>query len=203
MYRRLDPLSRRLVASGVDPKAQTEQMLERMTGDANPEALRILAAVVEPPKEYAREDLRPYTSQTPLNRLVDAVSPESETSRQFAILAKRIAAGGATAQDWQQAQDWLTLWRDNDARLQPILAQSDLTAELAPVSKSLCQTAEIGLEALSALENRKQNKPMTAEQQKKQLAALVEAEKPQAVLLLMVAPSVELLVRAASSAPAQ
>jgi len=192
MYARMTIVEDRLRDFGIENKATREQMLERMSGDVNPEALRVLASVVEPPKEYERGQLRDYTSQTPLNRLVDAVSPESETAREFREISKRIVAGSATPEDWQQAHDWLVLWRDNDRRLQPTLAKSELTAELAPVSKSLQQVAEIGLQALDSL---KQGKTISADAQKQNLAVLTAAEKPQAVLLLMVAPPVEMLVK--------
>jgi len=194
MYSRMGEEAERLQHYGITPRATTEEMLERMSGEANPEALRVLASVVQPPRGYERGNLRKYTSDSPLNRLVDAVPPESETARVFHKLCERIAAGTAAPQDWQTAHDWLALWRDNDARLQPSLAKSDLTAELAPVSQSLKQTAEIGLLALQIL---KANGTVDGATQKQQLAALAEAEKPQAVLLQMVAPAVELLVKAA------
>jgi hexosaminidase len=197
MYQRLPIIAQKLQAYGIDPQAATEQMLQRMAGNPNPEALRVLASVVQPPKGYAREELREYTSLSPLNHLVDAISPESETARQFAQICKRIAAGSAAPQDWETAHSWLILWRDNDAKLQPTLANSDITAELAPLSKSLHDVAEIGL---STLENLQQHKPIAAETQRKNLEALTTAKKPQAVLLLMVAPPIELLVK---SAPVQ
>ena len=175
---------------GIEPLATTEQMLERMSGELDPVALRVLASVVQPPRGYARGGLKQYTSLTPLNRLVDAVPPESETAREFKEICKRIAAGNATPQDWQQARDWLVLWRDNDAKLEPALAKSDLTEELAPVSQSLHQMAEIGLQALDSLQK---GEVMSADAQKQNLATISAAEKPQAVLLLTVAPSVELL----------
>ena len=194
MYARMGEEAERLQHYGITPRATTEEMLARMSGEANPEALRVLASVVQPPRGYERGNLRKYTSDSPLNRLVDAVPPESETARVFHKLCERITSGKATPQDWQTAHDWLALWRDNDARLQPSLAKSDLTAELAPVSQSLKQTAEIGLLALQIL---KANGTVDGATQKQQLAALAEAEKPQAVLLQMVAPAVELLVKAA------
>jgi hexosaminidase len=197
MYQRLPIIAQKLQSYGIDPQAATEQMLQRMAGNPNPEALRVLASVVQPPKGYAREELREYTSLSPLNHLVDAISPESETAREFAQICKRIAAGSAAPQDWETAHSWLILWRDNDAKLQPTLANSDITAELAPLSKSLHDVAEIGL---STLENLQQHKPIAAETQRKNLEALTTAKKPQAVLLLMVAPPIELLVK---SAPAQ
>jgi hexosaminidase len=148
--------------------------------------------VVQPPKGYERGGLRDYTSVTPLNHLVDAVPPESETAREFRKICERITHGKAAPEDWQTAHDWLVLWRDNDAKLQPALAKSDITAELASVSLSLRQVAEIGLKALDSLHSQQ---GMSTDAQKQSLDALASAEKPQAVLLLMVAPSVELLVK--------
>jgi hexosaminidase len=192
MYARLDVIAQKLESYGIVSRATSEQMLERMSGNSNPAPLRVLASVVSPPKGYDRGDMHDYTSQTPLNHLVDAVPPESETARRFREILKRIVAGTATPDEWRQAQEWLVLWRDNDARLQPLLAKSDLTAELIPVSQSLHQVAEIGLRAL---EVRRQGGAVTADAQKSDLAVLAAAEKPQAVLLLMVAPPVELLVK--------
>jgi hexosaminidase len=171
-----------------------EQMLETMSGTADPAPLRVLASVVEPPKIYEREKLREYTTRSPLNRLVDAVPPESDTARVFKVICTRIAAGSATPEDIQQAHDWLVLWRDNDARLQPTLAKSEITAELAPVSASLRQVAEIGLRTLDALSR---HEALTGDEQRQGLEAVKAAEKPQAVLLLMAAPSVELLLKSA------
>jgi hexosaminidase len=192
MYQRLAVIAQKLPAYGIEYRATSEQMLERMSGDPNPEALRVLASVVEPPKGYTRGGLREYTSLTPLNRLVDAIPPESDTARVFRDICKRIAAGNAAPQDWQQAHDLLVLWRDNDAKLEPMLNRSDLTTELIPASQSLHQVAEIGLQALDSLQK---GQSVAAEAQKQDLAALTAAEKPQGVLLLMVAPSVELLVK--------
>ena len=196
MYERMALISQKLPAYGIEYRATSEKMLERMSGDPNPQALRVLASVVEPPKGYVRGRLREYTSLTPLNRLVDAVSPESDTARIFRGICTRIVAGKATPAEWQQAHDWLVLWRDNDAKLETSLDGSDLTAELVPVSQSLRQIGEIGLQALDALQK---GEAVSEEVQKQNLAALAATEKPQAALLLMVAPSVELLVKSAKT----
>jgi hypothetical protein len=107
--------------------------------------------VVQPPRLYERQELRTFTDFTPLNRLDDAVPPESDTAREFNQIAKRIALGKADAQEWQPARQWLVLWRDNDAKLQPSLARSYLTQDLAPVSRNLSRVAEIGLQTLDNL----------------------------------------------------
>jgi hexosaminidase len=125
--------------------------------------------------------------------MVDAVPPESDRAREFRDLANRIAVGKATSADWQQARQWLTLWRDNDAALQPLLPQSALTAELVPVSHNLSLTAAIGLSALSSLEK---HETVRSSVRREQISLLKSLEAPQAVLLDMVVPGVQVLVSA-------
>jgi hexosaminidase len=196
MYTRMAIVDQKLKSYGIDHQANSERMLQRMSGDANPVALRVLASVVEPPKGYTREGLAHHTSLTPLNELVDAVSPESETARQFREIAKRIAAGSATPEEWQRAHDMLVLWRDNHARLQPRLAGSEIMMDLAPLSESLSQVASIGLEAL---DNYRSGTAMTVDAKSRSLTQLATAVKPQAQLILMVVPPVELLVKSAKT----
>ena len=194
MYQRLAIVSQKLQYYALEHLSFTDIMLERMSGQSDPQSLHVLAAVVQPPQGYAREELKDYNTASPLNRLVDAVPPESETARRFNDLAKLIAQGKASPQQWQEARDWLVLWRDNDARLQPFLERSGLTAELVPLSQSLSQVAALGVQALDDLQNHRVADAATLE---KSLQMLKAAAKPQAVLLDMVAPSVELLVQAA------
>ena len=85
-------------------------MLHRIAGASNTvefNALKTLADVLEPVKEYTREDTvsEPATSQTPLIRVVDAVSLESRTGREFSEMVDKFVgaschdagAGGAIA----------------------------------------------------------------------------------------------------------
>jgi hexosaminidase len=193
MYQRLRILSQKLVYSGLRHRLITDEMLERMSGESDPGPLKILAAVVQPPRLYERQELRTFTDFTPLNHLDDAVPPESDTAREFNEIAKRISSGRATPGEWQRARAWLTLWRENDAALQPLLARSVLTKDLAPVSHNLSEVAEIGLRALDDLQEKRTVK---GEDRQSTIEFLKRSAKPQAVLLLMVVPSVELLVEA-------
>ena len=193
MYERLAMVSQKLIYYGLGYRYIKDEMLQRMSGQSDPAALKVLADVVQPPRNYERQDLRTYTDFTPLNRLSDAVPPESDTAREFNKIAKRIASGKASPQDWQQAQQWLTLWRDNDAKLQPVLEGSFLTQELVPLSRNLAEVAEIGLKALDDL---RENLVVNADERQRNIAFLKSSEKPQAVVVLMVVPSVELLVQA-------
>ena len=193
MYHRLTIVSQKLEYYGLEHRSSTDFMLQRMSGERDLQSLRVLAAVVQPVEGYAREELKDYHSFTPLNRLVDAVPPESETARKFSDLAKVIAAGKASLQQRQEARDWLVLWRDNDAKLKPLLEGSDIEAELIPVSQTLSQVATIGLQALDDLENRR---VVAAATLQKNVQLLEAAAGPQAELLDMVVPSAELLVQA-------
>jgi hexosaminidase len=193
MYERLAIVSQKLENDGLNIDYFTNRMLQRMTGESDPVSLKVLAAVVQPPLDYEREGLRKYNTFTPLNRLVDAVPPESETARQFNEIAKQIASGNATPEQIEQARQWLVLWRDNDAKLQPLLVKSDLTVDLVPVSHNLAQAATLGLQALDDLQN---HRVVDAATRQQNLAWLKTAEKPQAVVVDMVVPSVELLVQA-------
>ena len=195
MYNRLPLAAETLTWQGIPYLATSANMIDRIAGNNDPSPLRVLASVVEPPKEYAREDLGHYNSSSPLNLLVDAVSPESDTARNFRDLAARIASGTATPAENAQARAWLTLWRDNDAALQLTIASSALAAELAPISRNLHDSSTVGLAALDAIE---QKKPLTSETKSQQLATLKTLEAPQSVLLNQTVPGIETLVTAAS-----
>ena len=199
MYARLALVSQHLNNYGLEHNASYPAMLSRMTGEPDPLPLRVFGDVMQPPRLYERGDLRPYDAFSPLNRLVDAVPPESDTARHFLDIVHRIVAAKASSEDWEQAQQWLVLWRDNDAQLHPLLLKSQLTQELAPVSASLHHVSEAGLEAIGYL---REHRTPPAGWKTRQLAFLKTAKKPQAVLLDMVAPAVEKLVQATATVTA-
>jgi hexosaminidase len=196
MYARLDLISQKLEYYGLQHKSFTGMMLTRMSGEANPRALKVLAEAVQPPVGYAREELKEYDNTTPLNRLVDSIPPESNATREFESLVKAIVSGKASPEQWDCARRLLLLWRDNDAVLQPRLNDSELTSELVPVSHTLSLVAAIGLQAIDNLQT---HHVYESTELQKNLEALKAAEKPQAILRLMVVSPVEDLVRAAGA----
>ena len=184
MYRRLGAVSRDLQWLGLKHVSEYEKMLARLAGGGQVAPVRTLADVVEPVKDYAREAAHPYDRFTPLNRLIDAARPDSETVRRFAALVDRMGAD-----DLPRIREWLTLWRDNDARLAPVLSNSALLAEDAEISKDLAAIAEAGLQAL----DEKHDPAWIAEKR----ALLDRAKRPRAELLLSVEPSIRKLIEAA------
>jgi hexosaminidase len=186
MYRRLDVVSHELEWLGLTHVSQYEKMLERLADGGPVGPVRTLAEVVEGVKEYARENVFKYTSFTPLNRLVDTARPESDVARQFAALVE--------ARDLAKMREWLTRWRDNDARLTPVEANSELLADDAEISRDLSAVAAAGLQALDYIQAG-QHAP--AEWMERQTALLERAKKPKGVLLLSVEPPIRKLIEAA------
>ncbi len=114
-------------------------MLQRMTGFRSRAVCAFWAMWSSRRSSIERESLGSYNSLTAYNKLIDAIPPESDTAQEFHDLVERILAKQASPEDIQQAQHWLETWRDNDAKLQPILSRSPMTMELAPVSSTFAR----------------------------------------------------------------
>jgi len=150
--------------------------------------------VVEPVKGYTREETAPApaTRFNPLNRLVDAVPPESNASRSFNSLVESLLSSPSRDRaTLAELRATLTCWRDNDAKLQPLLQSSYLLKENSALSVTLSQLGSTGLQALDYLER---NEPIPTDWKSAQLAMIADARKPKSQLLLMVVPAVQRLV---------
>ena len=197
MYRRLAAVSRELDLLGTPHKAEHRRMLERLAGQHPVAPLALLSDVLEPVKEYSREQAREYTQFTPLNRLVDATLPESDVARDFSHLVDRALAGGAEGQaSRQEVRRWLERWQANDAALEPLLESSFLLREAIPLSQDLSALASAGIEALDDLAGGRKPPPAWVTGKH---ALLESAAKARAELLLMIVPPVQKLVDAAAS----
>ena len=202
MHHRLEAIANRLEWLGLTHRSFHHQMLQRMAGSSTPEefaALSTLASVLEPVKNYTRGRTAPAepTSATPLNRLVDAVPLESVTSRHFTELVDKFigAACHDSASEARLRAQFLD-WRDNDTKLQSLMARSFLVKETAATSQDLSSVGTIGLAALDYI-SKGQRAPDDWKAQ--QLAALEQIGKPKAQLLVMPAPAVQKLVEASSA----
>jgi hexosaminidase len=197
MYHRLEEVSRWLDWLGLTHNSSYGPMLRRIAGSNDISALRTFTDVVEPVKDYNREELAVVeaTSLSPLNRVIDAARPESTTARQFGNLVDALIAGQADSAGKQEIKALLIRWRDNQRNLQPLESQSFLLKEIVPLSQELTAVATTGLQALDYMD-RGERAPATWARE--QLALLEEAQKPKAQLLLMVVPSAQKLVEASS-----
>src|SRR6267378_3004159 len=202
MYARLDFVSARLEWLGLAHRTALRHMLQRLAGSASPvefAALRTLTEVVEPVKDYTREQTAPAepSSNTPMNRVVDAVPLESDAGRRFGELVDQFLASACHDPAGEaRLRSQLTAWRDNDAILQPLAKRSFLVKEVAANSQDLSALGAAGLAALDAVA-KGQAAPDSWKAQ--QLATLEQIKKPKAQLLLIPAPAVQKLIEAAAA----
>lgn len=202
MYARMEAESTRLEWFGLTQRSYLPPMVRRMAGFSTIEevaALLALTEALEPVKDYNRETLagEEPTSLMPLNRIVDAVHPESEVSRGFSDAVDQFVA--ASCKDSQKAAGLrvqLRKWAEIDGRLQPLAQRSFLVKDAAPASLALSQAAEL---ALTALDRIGLGLPLPEALQKQQIDALnafeVEAHKSQ--LTIPTRAAFEKLIQAA------
>lgn len=203
MYTRLHAVATELEWLGLRHRAYYPQMLRRIAGpSATPDdlaALRALADVVEPVKDYTREQTAPAepTSATPMNRLVDAVPLESDPGRHFSELVDQFVAASCHNSDLAAGlRAQLVAWRDNDTKLQPLAMRSFLVKEVVANSQDLSALGGIGLAALDIVEK---GGSAPDDWKAQQLAAIEQIKKPKAQLILIPAVSIQKLVESISS----
>jgi hexosaminidase len=203
MYIRLNAVSLQLEWLGLTHRSARTHMLQRMAGSEDISALRVLAGVVEPVKDYDRWDdaKGPIDFHAPLNRMIDAAYPESDVARNFSNLVQTFVQSGNKDQATEaQLRACLTTWRDNDAKLHPLLDREFLLQEVTPLSASLSALGAAGLQALDYLDK---SQPIPESWKTQQLAIVDTAKKRQADVLLMVAAPVQQLIEATARPAAQ
>ena len=193
MYRRLEMFGDHLETIGLRHRSGPRLMLERLAGGQPAEALVRFAGLLEPVKNYHRSGSGAYTQLTPLDRLVDAVTPESDEARVFGRDVDALLADPERASGCASIATRLQGWRRLHDELTPVLAASAPLREAAPLVDDLANLGELGLRALAAL----------ASEDTLQLGfgdgpLLARAPSPRAELLLMVAPHVARLVAGAT-----
>ena len=193
MYGRLEATSHWLDWLGLTHNSSYELMLRRIAGSNDISGLKPLADVVEPVKNDTREETAPVepTSLVPLNRLIDAVRPESSIARQFAEYVDRFVASSEKDKDTERFIKASLLSRN--ATFVPYHSFLLREADLLPVN--LSRVARAGLQALDYLD-RGERPP--DEWIARQTSVCQDAQKSQAQLLLMIVGPVQRLVEAAA-----
>ncbi|WP_375417037.1 beta-N-acetylhexosaminidase [uncultured Hymenobacter sp.] len=172
MYRRLALVSEQLDRLGLRHRRAPARLLKDIAGPsasaAEQAALRNLAGVVEPVKEYQRHFQGfKYSTETSLNRLVDAAPAESEVARRFAATVDSLLGPAPALSPTTNSlpppttrkhylatlRAQLTTWQQTDSQLAPLLARQPLLREYAPLSASLSAIATLLLQRLKQLES--------------------------------------------------
>ncbi len=196
MYRRLAVLNRNLQWLGLQQQISTRTMLGRIAGDDMPLPLLVtLAQAVEPVKDYDRETTQVYDVEQPLNQLVDAIPPESNTAREVNALARRSILEPSARPELRK---WFTRWSKNGAQIDSYLSESFLRIRLIPLSQQLAALGNLGLEALNNIQSGHRISP---EKKRKDLDMLNSIEAPHAEMFIVVTPSVRCLIDAEPVTP--
>jgi hexosaminidase len=194
MYSRLSVVSRWLDLSGLEHRSNYQRMLDRLAGESPAPALRVLADAVEPLGIDVRQAARQYRRDVPLNRLVDAARPESESTRALEKEIRLFVADPTShRREVEEIRSALSQWSANNLRLQPLIADSFLLAEVAPLSEDLSKAGSIGLRALQYLESGEQAPAEWLAEQKQELRRM---EAPKAELSLAAVRPVKVLLEA-------
>jgi hexosaminidase len=96
MYERLAIVSQKLVYYGLRHRYVKEEMLERMSGDPDPVALRVLADVVQPPRNYERQELRKATLHVSLTISQNGSPQEKQARKSGSKLDSGLCYGAIT-----------------------------------------------------------------------------------------------------------
>jgi hexosaminidase len=124
---------------------------------------------------------------------VDAARPESDTARLFRREVDRLLSTDPKSGGAAGVRATLLAWRDNHARLEPVLPGSP-AAEALSLSRDLADVAALGLEALEHLSSGQAPGNAWREQAARRLDG---AALPRAEVELAVVPAVRKLVLAA------
>jgi hexosaminidase len=181
MYRRLSVESLRLEELGLTHISQEEASLRALAGTQQIDALRPLAAVLEPVNFDTRShwaETHGVTTLSPLNQLVDALPPDPPSRHDFGDLVSTYlqdpvahheeeAALAATFRSWSPSPQMMEL-----------LSSSPQLAEALPRALQLTELGTLGLEALNYLSS---GLPAAPGWKAQKLAILDNAEKPVAL----------------------
>jgi hexosaminidase len=199
MYRRLEYANRELDSSGLMHRSKYREMLRRMAGDQHLAPLETLAELLVPAGLAVRQRTRKYSSLTPLNRMVDAVLPESDAARRFgALVDAALADRSGAAEVFQRIRNLLVRWQQAEILAKSISERSFLLTELDPICGTVAGLSAGGLQALDYIES--QQKPPEA-WRKEMVLLLLQAEKPQAEMFVAIAPAIKTLIDAANAIP--
>lgn len=190
MYARLTILNSNLEWLDLRQRTNSRRMLDRLAGNTPIEFIDTLASGVEPLKGYERGKTESYNTAVPLNRLVDAIPPESEMARRFNLLAQQAIQDPSLR---IQLRKWLIRYRDNDAQLQPFFSSSHYISELAPLSHNLLVLGDLGLEALDNIDA---HRGVSTEKRDQQIAAITDSTQRHAEVQVMIGPGLRALVDA-------
>lgn len=154
MYRRLHLLSDQLTQQGSTHDTQYAGKLRKMVPTAGFEYLTTLTDILQEVRYHGRmaaliETPDLYLPDFPLDRIVDAVRPESWPARSFNQLVETYIAEPSDTSVEETILAQLEAWKTNHTQLEPYIKESEKLADIERISGALSTVAEAAMLALS------------------------------------------------------
>ncbi len=195
MYRRLDVISLNLDALGVQHIAYKPPMMRQLVNGYDTKTLEILVNVIEPLKIYERNpgDTM-YSVFSPFTKLADVATPDQELPRVFNKQVDSFLAKPTTSLE-KTIQEWLTIWKNNDAQFKVMLRNSPVLQEGAGLSENLSLLAIAGQDAMQHIHDKQK---ASADWLKQNLAVVTAARQQGGRCELQVVDPIEKLIKKAA-----
>lgn len=199
MYRRLRIVSLELEDVGLTHISGPQKLRRNLAGNAHPEALDVLASVVEPVSFHDRYEQQRTDRLTSLDRLIDAVVPDPPARQQIEQQVDEALDGkspGERDAGRMELRERFTAWVQAAPR---VLALTSVTPRLNDEETRARQLGELGatgLEALAYLDRHTTASPGWLDDRRKTLA---DAEQVSGMVRFVFLPSLQRLVEAAGA----
>ena len=194
MYRRLEYASIELEGLGLTHLQAEDAGLRELAATEQINALRTVAAVLEPVSFSDRFNGQHTDQLTALDGFVDAVRPDPASRYWFEAAVKRLTADPAgDAADRAALATWFQKLRDAVPEARVLMEASPRLKEVTTRADQVAQLAAMGQQALKYLGSAEK---APADWKAKQAAALEEMKKPSALLRITILPGMGELVKA-------
>ncbi|HEX4786104.1 MAG TPA: family 20 glycosylhydrolase [Candidatus Sulfotelmatobacter sp.] len=199
MYRRLEIESLRLETFGLTHISQEGVSLRQLSGTRQIAPLHILASILEPVPFDQRAHQQHANQLTPLDLLVDALPPDPPSRHDFESLMRAYLQNPAarTSEQTDLTAEFKS-WISAEPGILRLMTGAPLLAQAEPRAQQLTELGMLGLEAVSYLSS---GTPAAGGWKAAKLAALDDAEKPQALVRFTVTKPLRDLVNAVAEAP--
>ena len=196
MYRRLDEVTLRLDALGLQHISGPQRLRRELAGTEDPRRLNLLLNALEPVSFGERYTLQHTDQLTPLYGLVDAATPDPPLRHEFAETVQRVLAqGSASTEDRERLMHWLEEWRASDPGLGLWLQEIPQLAPYSIEAHELAILGVIGMESLSYLQGPLQAPPGW---EQKTLGQLQMIEQHKSLVRFVMIDSIRRMVLAAA-----
>lgn len=188
MYRRLAHVEEHLIARGLQSKKHQEILLKGLVNTEDISAITALSEVLEEDKYYGRLGIYGDTFRVdiPLNRLVDAVRPESPVARRFNEAVDTYLENPDDAESFALIDSQLKRWAKLGEELAGKIALDKLDGEINKIAIFVSILSNAGLEALYEAE--------LPHKEKEERLELIPSMEPIQGIVIAIRPGIEKLI---------